>query len=100
MTAGGGVPIYTEICAELGAAIAAASSTPGIQVHLILSLLGKYTRPLARLTEKIVHRIADPIINTGQVTFGHLLYARSATGASCDLAGDGCRRSVGTGFGN
>jgi hypothetical protein len=40
--AGGGVPIYTEICAELGAAIAAASSTPAIQVHLILSLLGKY----------------------------------------------------------
>jgi len=40
--AGGGVPMYTEICAELGEAIAAVSSTPGIQFHLILSLLGKH----------------------------------------------------------
>jgi hypothetical protein len=39
MTAGGGVPMYTEICAELGEAIATASSAPGIQFHLILSLL-------------------------------------------------------------
>ena len=34
--------MYTEICAELGQAIAAASSTPGVQFHLILSLLGKH----------------------------------------------------------
>jgi|SRR5215469_11563789 len=48
--AGGGVPIYTEICVELCAAIAAASSTPGIQVHLILSLLGKYLLRVILLT--------------------------------------------------
>jgi hypothetical protein len=33
--------MYTEICAELGEAIAAVSSTPDIQFHLIFSLLGR-----------------------------------------------------------
>ena len=36
---GGGVPMYTEICPELGDAIAAASSAPYIQFDLILCLL-------------------------------------------------------------
>jgi hypothetical protein len=36
---GGGVPMYTEICAELGEVIAAASSAPYIQFDLILCLL-------------------------------------------------------------
>src|SRR5215468_6517371 len=38
MTAGGGVPMYTEICvcAELGETIAPASSAPSIQFHLIV----------------------------------------------------------------
>src|SRR5215470_4484515 len=34
--------MYTEICAEPGEAIAAVSSTPGIQFHRISSLLGKH----------------------------------------------------------
>ena len=34
--------MYTEICAELGEAIAAVSSTQGIQFHRILSLLGEH----------------------------------------------------------
>jgi hypothetical protein len=31
--------MYTEICAELGEAIATTNSAPGIQFHLILTLL-------------------------------------------------------------
>jgi hypothetical protein len=39
MIGGGGVPMYTEICAELGATIAVASSAPYIQFSLILYLI-------------------------------------------------------------
>ena len=39
MIGGGGVPMYTEICAELGATIAVASSAPYIQFSLMLYLL-------------------------------------------------------------
>jgi hypothetical protein len=70
--------MYTEICAEVGETIAAASSTPGIQLHLILSLLGKHDSG----PQKAIYRIVDLISALIQVTFGHPLYAsiRTPTG--------------------
>jgi len=65
--------MYIEICAELGEAIAAASSTPGIQFHLIMSLLEKHDK---RAVEKAIHRIVDRISKQVQVTFGHLQHGR------------------------
>jgi hypothetical protein len=74
--------MYTEICAELGEAIATASSTPGIQFHLILSLL---QLPCSTEPQRAVNKMCPSADTQKYVDLGHgrlLAWMRGARGSS------------------